>query len=196
MGSLAQTAATSAADVGLRFIDRYARASVHNEFRFRRLPAGFDSDDLVTEIHLALCQTLGSSYTEQIGTAVAARFEGEPNRELKRTLDLCVRRGIGRPQWASNKRLQRERRRGRRVPRQVSLECTDLASRRQSCDHVIDLATILESFDEQRRVIWHGLVAGKTLREIGTELGLSHQQVHRRSLEVLSRVARYFATAG
>jgi hypothetical protein len=61
---------------------------------------------------------------------------------------------------------------------------------------VIDLVSILESFDMQRRVIWNGLVAERTLREIGHDMGLSHQQVHKRSREVLNRVARYFEIAG
>ena len=72
----------------------------------------------------------------------------------------------------------------------------EIASPLPAVDELIDLASILETFDVERRVIWDGLVAGRTLREIGAELGLSHQQVHRRSLEVLRRVARYFGHAG
>ena len=93
----------AAADVGLQFINRYARASVKNEFRYRRLPSGFDRDDLVTEIHIALCEVLGSGYAELIGHAFLEGFQGSSHALIKRTLRQCVRRGIGRPQWAAKK---------------------------------------------------------------------------------------------
>ena len=196
MGAPLQTLPRATADVGLQFIERYARASVKNEFRSRALPAGFDADDLVAEIHIALCETLGPDYPEQIGKALLNQFQGEMAAEAKRTLRRCVRRGIGRPQWASNKRVQRERSHGRHFPQEETLGNKEIASPLPAVDELIDLASILETFDVERRVIWDGLVAGRTLREIGTELGLSHQQVHRRSLEVLRRVARYFGHAG
>ena len=47
MGAPLQTLPRATADVGLKFIERYARASVKNEFRSRALPAGFEADDLV-----------------------------------------------------------------------------------------------------------------------------------------------------
>ena len=196
MGAPLQTLPRATADVGLQFIERYARTSVNNEFRSRPLPVGFDPDDLVAEIHIALCETLGPDYPEQIGKALLDRFQGETAAEIKRILRRCVRRGIGRPQWALDKRLQRERSRGRHLPQEETLGDNEIASPLEAVDEVIDLASILETFDVQRRFIWHGLVAGRTLREIATELGLSHQQVHRRSLEVLRRVARYFGHVG
>jgi RNA polymerase sigma factor (sigma-70 family) len=191
-----QTSPGATADVGLQFIDRYARTCVNHEYRTRRVPSGVHRDDLIIEVHIALCETLGSAYAEQIGKAFSERFQGESNVDLRRTLRQCVRRGIGRPQWASRRRLQRERSRGRHLPRVEALGSTPIASPPEAIDEAIDLASILESFDEQRQVIWEALVAGHTLREIGSKLGLSHQQVQRRSLEVLNRVARYFEIAG
>ena len=99
---------SSTSSIGLQFINRYAHVSVKNEFKSRGLPAGFEPDDLITEIHIALCETLGPTYAEQIGQAVLGRFQGEMHAQVKRTLRQCVRRGIGRPQWASQKRVQRE----------------------------------------------------------------------------------------
>ena len=72
------------------------------------------------------------------------------------------------------------------------MRADQIARPRATIDVAIDLASIFGRFDEKRRLIWEGLVAGQTLREIGTELGLSHQQVHRRKLEIMNQVARYF----
>lgn len=196
MGAPPQSFANTTADVGLQFINRYARASVNNQFKTRPLPSGFEADDLVIEIHIALCETLGPTYAEQVGNAVLRQFQGTSDAEVKKELVRCVRRGIGRPQWNIGKRLQRDRSRGRHLPREEPIGDKEIASPRDVTDRVLDLTSILESFDEQRRVIWERLVAGQTLREIGIELGLSHQQVQRRSLEVMKRIARYFGEAG
>ena len=196
MGVPPQSFANTTADVGLQFINRYAQASVNNQFKTRPLPSGFEADDLVIEIHIALCETLGPTYAEQVGNAVLRQFQGTSDAEVKKALVRCVRRGIGRPQWTTKKRAQRDRSRGRHPPREEPLGDDEIASPRDATDQVLDLTSILDSFDEQRRAIWDRLVAGQTLREIGIELGLSHQQVHRRSLEVMKRIAGYFGEVG
>ena len=143
MGVPPQSFANTTADVGLQFINRYARASVNNQFKTRPLPSGFEADDLVIEIHIALCETLGPTYAEQVGNAVLHQFQGTSHTEVKTALVHCVRRGIGRPQWTTKKRFQRDRSRGRHLPREEWLGDNEIASPRDATDQVLDLRSIL-----------------------------------------------------
>jgi hypothetical protein len=182
-------------DAGLGFIDRYARVSISSELKIWRLPSSIDTDDLVADIHIALCETLGPTYAERIGQAAVERFQGKAQEELRRALQKCVRRAIGRPQWAARKRAQRGQSRGRCLLLSETMDATQIAGPVAATDAELDLASIVATFDALHRRIWAGFIAGRTLREIGAELKLSHQQVQRRIHDVLSRITHYFDVA-
>jgi|GEM_PF-5547945 len=197
MGVLSQTLPPSATSLGLDYIDKYTQAVIKNEIKRWPLPPAIDRADLLIEVHISLLETFGPAYAEDIGTALLAGFRGEAHERVKQTFLRCVRRGIGRPQWAFFKRRQREKKRGRNGPREVPLtEDREIPAPEGDRDRALDLESVLASFDEQRRTIWDGLVAGRTLREIGEELGFSQQQVQRRGREVAVQIGRYLGIAG
>jgi hypothetical protein len=156
----------------LRFVDAYSLAAIRrNEVQRGPLP-GCERQDVMQQAHLELCTLLGPRYLEQIAVALSSGFRGTPEHAA---LKKAVWRAIGKARW------RHDRREILGLPRELSFsdrnEDPGHPGDRNSIDLAIDLEQALGRSSPLEKQIWQRHHDGKSVRQIGSELGMDFRRV-------------------
>ena len=170
---------------GLELIERKVRGWTRFvETCWGSLPAGLDSRDVTQQAHANLAKEIGEDHIRKIEAAMARPgFEQSP---VGLAVRRCIWRAVG--TFAS--------RSAKRKDLHASLEelgfepaaPPDAANGTGLVDQAIDLTLALDRLSGQEKRVWDLAYRGMTLREIGDELGISHQAAGRIRTRVVKKL--------
>jgi DNA-binding CsgD family transcriptional regulator len=166
---------------GLNFADASAVKMNARQVRLRGNLPWRGADDARQDLHLALCEAYGPGYLEILGRLVLGP------RESREDLRRVMTRAVERPHWRESKRCQREQ-------PTVGPLVSDVADPRpdeaDTLDRALDIEFAIAGLDPQSRAVWPLLRQGLTTREIGAQVGVSHQTVASIRNELIRQLAR------
>jgi len=168
-------------------VDKCVRDVLALQVGWRRL-RDQDREDVIQNTHLFLCEFLGQDYMQRIASVVPHSKRGTTEYcEVRRKIAHAVSRAIGKQRWRSDKRRQRG------LAREVSCDCEPSTAvsivATKLINWEIDLSQGIANLGELESKVWRGLVAGKTTRNIGQELGIDFRriaEIRRQIIRVLS----------
>jgi hypothetical protein len=178
---------------GFRWLEEMVHAFVRgDETRRGPLPGG-DRDDVAQEVNYKLLCEWGDDYPRRIESLWQREDDSgepsggsrdEPDRQF--VLDV-INRAIARTHWTVNKRRQRGL--PEFVPITADVEGIPSPDPSELIDLAIDIRHCLESLSPIEQRIWRGRVEGKTVHELGVELGLNFRRVSEIAREVIGHIA-------
>ena len=177
----------------VQWLERTIYAFVrHEEKRWGPLPS-WDRDDVMQEVNYRLLREWGDHYPQRI-EELRDREEGpgddsggyEHGPDYQFVVGV-INRAIARPRWTVDKR----RRRGLPALVPITGDVEEAPSRDtpETIDLAIDICRYMDGMSPVEQKIWRGRVEGKTMHELGEELGMDFRRVSEIAKAVVAHVA-------
>jgi len=174
----------------LHKVEKYIETAVQGDVRqYGHLPGCCcqgPCEDVVQQVHLNLCESLGNGYLQQIAGAMSAEPSMFKETPEYAALAQAITRGIGQFRWTPNKRKQRG------LPLEVPLpEGYEGLQHSESplVEMTTDLLRLFNRWSPLERRVWQESVSGKTTRQLGKELNMDFRRVAEMRKRLFNEIA-------